>query len=146
MALITFADCEEDKLSWMEVIGASIETDYTSSDRFIANRRSVRSRMDRRVRLDKGKREHAEKHYLAQLRTLSVGKNSVGCISSFKYHEVKVIPYFLDQNKTAYEESVGPSTSVLYRGSRLFGSSLEATGDHMILLTNYFVAFNSRFV
>ncbi|XP_031555895.1 uncharacterized protein LOC116292680 isoform X2 [Actinia tenebrosa] len=43
-------DNEEDKLSWMEVLSASIETDLFSSETFNENRRSVRSRMDRRTR------------------------------------------------------------------------------------------------
>ncbi|KAK3756001.1 hypothetical protein QZH41_013188 [Actinostola sp. cb2023] len=47
-------ESEEEKFSWMEVISASIETDFSSSERFVADRRSVRSRMDRRTR----KRRH----------------------------------------------------------------------------------------
>lgn len=50
MTLVSFiVDSEEDKLSWMEVLSASIETDHFSSETFNQNRRSVRSRMDRRV-------------------------------------------------------------------------------------------------
>ncbi|EDO31263.1 predicted protein [Nematostella vectensis] len=44
-------ESEADKLSWMEVIGAAIESDFGSStDTFNANRRSIKSRIDRQTK------------------------------------------------------------------------------------------------
>ena len=49
---LMLTDSEDDKLSWMEVINAAIESDAGElGERFEKNRMSVRQRLSRRVSL-----------------------------------------------------------------------------------------------